>query len=124
MKRTHLSLYYLATYLTGGGIALIVAPQFFVKLLFSTGDYNDVALRFLGILLVSLAIIVAQIIRLKVEALYPTTLIVRIFICAGLIWLYLSSSDPLFLTLLGIVGVGLVLTGTSYYLDRKTAAAR
>jgi len=124
MKRTHLSLFYLAAYLTGGGVSLIIAPQFFVKLLFSNGDYNDVTLQFLGILLVSLAIIVVQIIRLKVEVLYPTTLIVRILICAGLIWLYLSSSDPLFLTLLGIVGVGLALTGTSYYLDRKTAAAR
>lgn len=123
MKRTRLSLYYLATYLTGGGFALIVAPQFFVRLLFSNGDYDNVTLRFLGILLVSLAIIVIQIIRLKVEALYPTTLIVRMFICAGLIWLYLSSSDPLFFALLGIVGVGVVLTGTTYYLDRKISAA-
>ena len=107
------------SYLTGGGVALIVAPQFFVKLLFSNGDYNDVTLRFLGILLISLAIIVAQIIRRKVAVLYPTTLLVRIFICAGLIGLYVSSHDPLFLTLLAIVGFGVALTGTSYYLDRK-----
>ena len=119
MKRTHLSLYYLATYLTGGGVALVIAPQFFVKLLFSNGDYNDVTLRFLGILLISLAIIVAQIIRRKVEVLYTTTLVVRIFICAGLIGLYVSSHDPLFLTLLVIVGLGVVLTGTSYYLDKR-----
>ena len=119
MKRTHLSLYYLVSYLTGGGVALIVAPQLFVKLLFSNGDYNDVTLRFLGILLISLAIIVAQIIRRKVEVLYPTTLLVRIFICAGLIGLYVSSQDPLFLTLLVIVGLGVALTGTSYYLDKR-----
>ena len=122
MKRTHLSLYYLASYLTGGGVALIVAPQFFVRLLLSNGDYNDVTLRFLGILLISLAIIVARIIRLKVEVLYPTTLIVRVFICAGLIGLYISSNDPLFLTLLVIVGLGLALTGTSYYLDKRKTA--
>ena len=119
MKRTHLSLYYLATYLTGGGVAIVIAPQFFVKLLFSNGDYADVTLRFLGILLISLAIIIAQIIRRKVEVLYPTTLVVRIFICAGLTGLYISSHDPLFLTLLVIVGLGIVLTGTSYYLDKR-----
>lgn len=120
MRRTRLSLYYLVSYLTGGGVALIIAPQFFVHLLFSSGDYSDVTLRFLGILLVSLAIIVAQIIRLRVEVLYTTTLIVRLFICAGLIGLYASSQDPLFLSLLAIVGLGVALTGTSYFLDKKT----
>ena len=119
MKRTHYSLYYLASYLTVGGITLILAPNFFVKLLFSNTEYTDVSLRFLGILLVSLAIIVVQIIRLKVEVLYLTTLIVRLFICAGLIGLYFSSHDPLFLTLLAIVGLGVALTASSYVLDRK-----
>ena len=122
MKRTHLSLFYLATYLAGGGVAIVIAPQFFVKLLFSNGDYNDVTLRFLGILLISLAIIIAQIIRRKVEVLYSTTLVVRIFICAGLIGLYISSHDPLFLTLLVIVGLCVVLTGTCYYLDKRKTA--
>lgn len=31
------------------------------------------------------------------------------------------TSDPLFLVLIGIVGLGLVLTLTFYVLDRKTA---
>ncbi|MBI4429658.1 MAG: hypothetical protein HY562_11130 [Ignavibacteriales bacterium] len=119
MHRTRLSLYYLVSYLTVGGAALIIAPQFFVQILFSNGNYQDVTLRFIGILLVSLALIVAQIIRRKVELLYPTTLIVRLFICAGLIGLYASSNDPLFLTLLGIVGLGVLFTSTSYYLDKK-----
>ena len=122
MKRTHRSLYYLASYLTLGGVALIVSPRFFVKLLFSNQEYTDVSLRFLGILLVSLAMIVIQIIRLKVEALYTTTLVVRIFISIGLIGLYSYSNDPLFLSLLVIVGLGIVMTVVSYVRDRKKPA--
>lgn len=119
MKRTHRSLYYLASYLTLGGVALIVSPRFFVKLLFSNQEYTDVSLRFLGILLVSLAMIVIQIIRFKVEALYTTTLVVRIFISIGLIGLYSYSNDPLFLSLLVIVGLGIVMIYVSYVRDRK-----
>lgn len=119
MKRTHASLYYLASYLGFGGIALLAAPQFFVKLLLSNGEYPDVPLRFLGVMLVSLSIIVIQIIRRRVELMYATTLVVRLFICASLVGLYLESNDPLFLTLLAIVGVGLIITGTSYWLDKR-----
>lgn len=119
MKRTHVSLYYLASYLLLGGIALIIQPQVFVRLLFSNADYPDVSLRFIGILLIAIGMIIVQIIRLKVEQLYTTTLIVRSFILAGLIGLYIASGDPLFLSLIVIVGFGMLLTGASYMMDRK-----
>ncbi len=122
MKRTRLSLYSLASYLTLGGIALMAVPDVFVRLLFSNAVYSDVVLRFLGIMLVSLGIIVIRIIHLKVESLYTTTLIVRLFICAGLIGLYVDSHDPLFLTLIAIVGLGVMLTGMSYLQDRRQLA--
>jgi putative exporter of polyketide antibiotics len=46
-------------------------------------------------------------------------LIARSVILAGLLIIYPSSGDPLFLSLLLIVGLGFVLTGVSYLLDRR-----
>ncbi len=120
MKRTHLSLYYLAGYLLPAGVALIAAPQFALKLLFSNGDYGTIIPRVVGVLILGLGIIVVQIIRHRVEVLYPTTLIVRSIFLASFVWLYYLSRDPLFLTLLGIVGFGVLVTLFSFIKDRKS----
>lgn len=119
MKRTHLSLYYLAGYLLPAGVALIAAPQFALKHLFSNADYGNIIPRFVGVLILGLGIIVVQIIRHRVEVLYPTTLIVRTIFLASFVWLYFFSNDPQFLTLLGIVGFGVLLTLFSFLGDRK-----
>ena len=119
MKKTRLSLYYLVGYLIPGGVALIIAPQWALNLLLSNGNYGDVLPRLLGVLLLALGIVILQIVRLHVDALYSTTLVVRSVILVCLLGLYLYSRDPLFLTLLGIVGFGFVLTGISYWLDRR-----
>ena len=120
MKRTHLSLYYLVGYLIPAGIALITVPQLALKLLLANGTYGDVLPRLLGVVLLALGIIVLQIIRLHVDALYSTTLIARSVILVCLLGLYIYARDPLFLTLLGIVGLGFILTGGSYWLDRRS----
>ena len=122
MQRTHLSLYYLFSYLIVAGIALVVAPQFALRLLFSNGNYGDVMPRLLGVVLFALGIFVLQLVRHRVEVLYPTTLAVRAVILAVLLGLYLSSGDLLFIALLVIVGFGFVLTGVSYWLDRQSRA--
>ena len=57
MKRTHLSLYYLVTYLIFAGLALIAAPLFALKLLLSNGNYGDVLPRLLGVILLALGIV-------------------------------------------------------------------
>ena len=119
MKKTRLSLYYLVGYLIPGGVALITVPHWALKLLLSNGTYGDVLPRLLGVLLLALGIVVLQIVRLHMDVLYSTTLIVRSVILVCLFGLYLYSMDPLFLTLLGIVGFGFVLTGISYWLDRR-----
>ena len=119
MKKTHLSLYYLIGYLIPAGLALITAPQPALKLLLSNGNYGEVLPRLLGVVLLALGIIVLQIVRLHAEVLYSTTLIARSVILVCLFGLYLYARDPLFLTLLGIVGFGFVLTGISYWLDRR-----
>ena len=119
MKRTHLSLYYLTTYLILSGLALIAAPQLALRLLFSNGNYGDVLPRLLGVIMLALGIVVFQIVRLQIEALYSTTLIARSIILPCLIGLYIYSHDPFFLVLIGVVGLGFILTSTSYWLDRR-----
>ncbi len=122
VRRTRLSLYYLAAYLVGAGIALIVAPSLALKLLFASGQYGDVLPRLLGVVLLALGIVIVQIIRHRVEVLYTTTLIVRTLIVAVLIGLFIYSHDPLFISLVVVVGFGMVLTGSSFLLDRRSTA--
>src|SRR4051812_22622933 len=97
-------------------------PLQLIKLLFSNRQYDDMFPRLVGVLLLSLGIIIVQIIRLKLEVLYPTTLIVRSIITPTLFCVYLYSGDPLFLVMTGVLAFGLVLTGTCYILDRNEKA--
>ena len=87
MRRTRLSFFYLATYLLGAGVALALGPSVALKLLFSNGNYGDVMPRLLGVVLLALGLIIVQIIRHRVEALYLTTLGVRVVIIVGLVGL-------------------------------------
>jgi thiol:disulfide interchange protein len=122
MNRTRLSLFYLAGYLTFAGLALLLVPTFALKLLLSNGDYGEVFPRLAGMLLLGLAILVTQIIRHRIEVLYPTTLIVRLFFLVVLAYLFLSSSDPFFLVVFGIVLLGVVFTGYSYLTEHRADA--
>ncbi len=118
MDRTRLSLYYLASYLWGGGVALLFLPGTAAALLQSNADYPHVMLRALGMFMLGLGAIVVQIIRRRLEVLYPTTLVVRLFFCLCLIAFYWLQRDPMFLVLLAIVALGVALTGTSYLAER------
>jgi len=122
MNRTRLSLFYLAGYLTFAGLALLLVPTFALKLLLSNGDYGEVFPRLAGMLLLGLAILVTQIIRHRIEVLYPTTLIVRLLFLVVLAYLFLSSSDPFFLVVFGIVLLGVVFTGYSYLTEHRADA--
>jgi uncharacterized protein YjeT (DUF2065 family) len=122
MRRTRLSLFYLAGYLLPTGLLLLVAPRTTLRLLLSSGNYGDVFPRVAGILLLAIGIIVLQIIRHRAEALYPTTLGVRALFLVGFLGFYWYTRDPLFLVLLAVVGLGFILTGTSYWLDRRERA--
>ena len=122
MKRTHLSMFYLSGYLLFAGVALMIAPALALRLLQSNGSYGDTLPRLLGVVLFALGVFVLQIIRLGLRQLYTTTLAVRVVILAVIAGLYATSSDPLFIVLLAIVGLGFVFTGTSYLLDRRDKA--
>lgn len=124
MRRTRLSLFYLAGYLLPTGLLLLLTPQGTLRLLLSNGNYGDVFPRVAGILIIAVGMIVVQIIRHRVEVLYPTTLGVRALFLVGFVGFYRYTGDPLFLVLTGVVGLGFILTGTSYWLDRRERRAR
>jgi uncharacterized protein YjeT (DUF2065 family) len=122
VRRTHLSLYYLAGYLLPAGLLLLLAPTLATKLLLSNQTYEEPPLRLAGLLLVALGILIVQIIRHRVEALYTTTLVVRFVISLGLLSLLVSTGNPFFGVVLVIVLVGIALTGMSYLVDRRAAS--
>ena len=62
------------------------------------------------------------IIRAGVPELYPTTIFIRIYFLICLAVFYRMTSDPLFLVLMVIVGIGLVLTLSFHFLDRGKKA--
>jgi hypothetical protein len=123
MNWTRLSFFYLCGYLTFGGVGLLAAPSTVLPLMFSNGHYGEVMPRMVGGMMLALAIIVLQIIRLRAEVLYTTTLLVRAFLCALLIGFYVAFRDPFFLVILAIVLVGVCLTVTGIVTDRRKMAA-
>jgi uncharacterized protein YjeT (DUF2065 family) len=123
MRRTYLSLYYLVGYLFPAGLLLFLAPAFATKLLLSNQEYPDAPLRLAGLVLIALGILIAQIIRHRIEVLYTTTLVVRAVLSIGLLWLLVSTGNPFFGVVLVIVLIGVALTGASYLADRRDAGS-
>jgi hypothetical protein len=119
VRRTNLSLYYLAGYLVPAGLLLLFVPEFATKLLLSNRTYDYAPFHLVGVLLLVLGILIIQIIRYRLVQLYSTTLVARALISATLLWLFLATGDPFFAVVLLIVLVGVALTGISYTLDRR-----
>lgn len=120
MTRTWLSLYYETGYLLVAGVFLLAAPDTAFKLLFSNTSYGDVLPRLFGTVLFSIGTIFVQIVRMHIEELYTTTIVVRVPLMAVNLWLFFYSGNPLFLTLFVIVTLGVVLTVTGYVLDQRS----
>ena len=118
MNKTRLSLLYLGSYLVLIGLGLLFAPEGTLRLLQSNGEYGDVFPRVAGMLMSGLGFSVFGIIRAGVPELYPATIFIRIYFLICLAVFYRMTSDPLFLVLIVIVGIGLVLTLSFHFLDR------
>ena len=119
--KTRLSLYYPVGYLVPSGLGLLLAPELTLKLLFSNGDYGTILPRFAGVLVLGLGILVLQIVRQRIEALYTTLVWIRVYFCACWLGLFLASRDPMFLGLLVTVGFGVCLTTLGLVADRQPA---
>jgi len=122
MRWTRLSFFYLIGYLSLGGVGLLFAPDLALRLLGATATYSPVLARFVGAFMVALAIVIAQIVRHRIEVLYPTTLLLRVVLIGTIIALYVESGDRLFLVLTGIVGLGMLLTTSGLLSDRRACA--
>src|SRR5262249_5083356 len=125
MNRTRLSLFYLgSSYLTIIGFGLLFAPHGTLDILRSNGDYGDVFPRVAGMLMSGLGLSIFGMIRARSFELYPATLFMRVYFIACIVAFYAMTGDPLFLVLVGIVGLGLVLTLGSYLADRKNSSTK
>jgi uncharacterized protein YjeT (DUF2065 family) len=123
VRRTHLSLFYLAGYLLPAGLLLLTVPTFATKLLLSNVTYDEPPLRLAGLVPIALGMLIVQIIRRRVEAMYTTTLVVRGVLSLGMLWFLISTGNPFFGIILIIILIGVGLTGTSYFIDRREALA-
>jgi hypothetical protein len=121
MQRTRLSLFYLGSYLSIIGAGLLFAPHGTLKILQSSGDYGDVFPRVAGMLMSGLGLSIFGIIRARSSELYPATLLIRAYFIACIVAFYAMTRDSFFLVLVGIVGLGLVLTLGSYLVDRRSS---
>jgi uncharacterized membrane protein len=101
------------------GVGFIFFPTFTLRLLFSTGHYEHVFIELCGLILLGLAVLVIQTIRLRLVAIYPTLIGVRVFFCVGYMLLYGQTRDPLFLSLFAIVGLGLLASMICFAKDRS-----
>jgi hypothetical protein len=119
MPKTRGTLFYLAAYLTLTGLALLFAPQFTLKLLFANHDYPDAFVEFSGILMIGLAIVVMNIIKYGNRIWYRTTLMARIPMWICTLGLYFHTGEAFFVVVLCVLGLGIVLTGSSYLAERS-----
>jgi hypothetical protein len=74
--------------------------------------------RLVGLLTMGLGILVVQVIRLGLAAIYPTIIGVRVFFVATYVGLYAMCGDPFFITLSVMVGLGVVLSALAFIKDR------
>lgn len=118
MPKTRRSLFYLAGYLTLTGLGLLFAPQLILKLLFANHDYPGAFVQFSGILMIGLAVVVMNIIRHGDRFLYRTTLMARIPMWICTLGLYLHTGETFFIVVLCVLGLGIVLTGSFYLVER------
>src|SRR5262249_4315123 len=119
LRRTRASLYFPAVYLVVAGVGFLLFPTFTLRLLFSTGAYERIFIELCGLFLLGLAVLVIQTIRFRLAAIYPTLIGVRVFFCVGYVLLYGQTHDPFFLSLLAIVGSGLLASMICFAKDRS-----
>jgi pimeloyl-ACP methyl ester carboxylesterase len=118
--RTRWSLFYVATYLTTAGLGLTFMPRLTLDMLWSNGTYELPFVRMSGLFCLGLAGFVIATIRYRLIVLYPTIIAVRVVFCTGYVVLYRQTGDPFFLTTLGIVGTGLVLSTIGFLADARS----
>jgi hypothetical protein len=121
VPKTRRSLYYLATYLITTGLALFLAPQLTLKLLMANHDYPGTFVQFSGVLMIGLSIVVLNVIRYGNPNFYRATLFARIPMWFLILGLYIETQETALIIVLGVLGLGIVITGSCYLKERGQA---
>ena len=119
LRRTRLSLFYVAGYLLAGGAGMLLAPQGTLSLLFSTGAYDLAVVRVAGALSLTFGILIALLVGFRAEKFYAATAGLGLLLLAALAVLYLLTTDPLMLVLFAVIALGVAATLGSLLLDRE-----
>jgi hypothetical protein len=109
----------LGSYLFLIGLGLLFAPHATLKILQSNQDYGNIFPRVAGMLMSGLGMAVFGIIIARSVQQYPATLFIRLYFIVCCVVFYTMTRDPLFLVMIDIVGIGFVLTLTTFLFDRK-----
>ena len=113
-ERVRKTLFYPATYLTGAGIGMLVAPELYLRGMLSAVDYEPAMVQMCGLFLLGLAMFVILTIRHRLTMLHGPIIGIRVVFCTGYVVLYLQTGDPLFLTTLGVVGTGVIASSIAW----------
>ena len=108
MQVKRILLIYLSSYLIGGGIGFTFLPDFTQNLFLSNEIYSEPAIRLVGVLMMMLGGLIGYLVYLKSYQAYNFSIIARTGISLFLIWAYFVYNNPMFMTILVIVLVGLI----------------
>ena len=117
MLSRRLTLTYVVSYLTVGGLGLLVFPRLARDLLLSNADYEDVGFRLAGLMMIALAFLVGNIVRYEDWKYYPASIYLRAVIVVVLTILFIDTEDPMFLVLDAIVLLGLVPSAYLHFFE-------
>ena len=119
VPKTRRSLFYLATYLLLTGAAFFLAPQTALRLMLADHHYEDLFVQFTGVMMIGLSIVVMNVIRYGSKPFYRTTLMARIPMWLMILAMYCQTKETALLVVLGVLGLGIAITGTCYLSERK-----
>ena len=106
LRRTRVSLFYLATYLFPLAVGLLTSPAGTFHLLGSKAEHATAAWRSFGGLLLVLAIVVVRLIRKRQSAAYINTAIGRLVFVSLFSYLVGETGNQAYLVILIVLGFG------------------
>ncbi len=101
-----ISFWYLACYLSFGGLGFAFLPDVTLSMFLSNTDYGDVMPRVAGMFMILLGGLIANMAAAKDFNYYRYSVLARTFAVGFLIYLQLKTGNPLFIVLLIIVLIG------------------
>ena len=119
MKARKITLTYLTTYLTIGGVGFALFPAQTLELFFSNGNYGEIMPRVVGMFMCALSFLIFRILRNEDWKYYSVTIYVRSGITLFLFWLFYISTDPMFLVINSIVLIGLMPSIVIYFGNKE-----